>query len=356
MTNFATLAAQLAVSAASIAASVFLPPPFGILISTAIGLTGNLAIQGATGDWSLESTLMSVLGAGVSVAKSTGAFKSLAKTVGDAIGKASPKLALQINKFSINLKRIGDSINAKLNQIAPDQVIEKALKKWNGNASNTQLQDAQTIMQKTAELETFGEVRTDKKINSTKFNPNSLSWIKCATFEETKFINRNNIIGNLTIIYYLNNGSRLGLRKNSKLNGNNNVIAITVPNARYKNEYVSGICKAKSWGRYYMRTWMIGKPGRGPGGINTAIFFGNSWRVDKKLKNLLSSYKNIDSYLMNYSGKVAKKFLGKTQIGTKLMSYKDVYTKATSATTQVKNGRLNFMKPYLKKLKAKGTW
>lgn len=356
MTNFAILAAQLASSAAAIAASVFIPPPFGVLIGAAISLATNLAIQAITGDWSWESSLMTVLSAGVSVAKTTGAFKSLAQTIGQSVGKLAPNLALKVNKFTMNLKRVGDAINSKLNQIAPDKVIEKALKKWNGNATNSQLQDSQLIMQKSAELETFGEVRTDKKINSTKMNPNQESWVKCATFEETKFINRNNILGKLTIFYYQNNGSRLGQRMDPKLNGNTNLVAITIPNARYKNEYVSGICRAKSWGAYYMRTWMIGKPGRGPTGINTAVFFGSSWRIDKKLKNLFFSYKNWDKALENYSANVAKKFLGKTQIGTKLMSYKDVYTKATSATTQVKNGRLNFMKPYLKKLKAKGTW
>ncbi len=76
----------------------------------------------------------------------------------------------------MNLKRVGDAINSKLQQIAPDNVIDKALKKWSGGKKNTtQLDDAKIIMQKTNELETFGEVRTEKKINSTKFNPNSNS-------------------------------------------------------------------------------------------------------------------------------------------------------------------------------------
>ncbi len=101
-------------------------------------------------------------------------------------------------------------------------------------------------MKKQSELETLGQVRTDKKINSTTFNKDTTSWIQCAHFEETKFIDRNNIHGTLTIMYYVNNDSRLGLRKHPELNGNEQLRSISIPNCRYKNDYVSGICRAKS--------------------------------------------------------------------------------------------------------------
>lgn len=346
--NYGILAAQLAVSAAAIAASIFIPPPFGFIVSTAISLAGGLAIQAATGDWSVASIIMTIAGSAVSVLKEIGTIGKIGATIGQSIATNAPKLATTINKISMNFKKITDSINKTINSIAPDKVIAKAVEKWGGSSSDTLFEDTKLIMQKSSELESFGQVRTDKKINSTKFNPDKTSWIQCAHFEETKFINRNSILGTLTIFYYQNNGSRLNQRKNPALNGNNQLVAVSIQNARYKNEYVSGICKAKSWGAYYMRTWMIGKPGRGPEGINTSIWFGTSWRVDKKLKNLLNQYKNLDKVAINYSIKTAEKFIGKTKIGTKLMSYRDVYFKASN---DLKSGKLNFLKSHLKKWK-----
>lgn len=348
MTNYAVLAAQLAVSAASIAASVFLPPPFGQIVGLAISLVGDLTIQAVSGDWSPFSTVATIAGAALSA---FGGVAKLGKQLGQFISKTAPKLAGAISKVTMNIQKITNAISKRLSSLAPDKIIGKALAKWSGKNSTDFLEDNKLILKKSTEMEAFGQVRTEKRINSTKFNPDKTSWIQAAHFEETKFINRNNIIGILTIFYYINNDSRLGRRKNPQLNGNMELRAISIPNARYKNEYVSGICKAKSWGAYYMRTWMIGKPGRGPEGINTAFWFGSEWRVDKKIKNLLNSYKNIDKALLNYSAKTAEKFISKTKIGTKLLSFKDVYNKTKQAASNIKSGNVNFMKKHFMKWK-----
>lgn len=348
--DYTILAAQLAVSATAIAAVVFIPPPFGWIVSTAINLTANITISAITGNVDVLSLISSIAGAAFTGIKEFELLGKISSNIGNSISN-STKLAL--NKITMNFKRITDSINSKIANIAPDKLIAKAVQKWGGSISDTFIEDNKTIMQKSAELEQFGEVRTDKKIISTKFNSDATSWIQCAHFEETKFINRNNILGTLTIFYYQNNGSRLFERKNQELNGNNNLIAISIKNARYKNDYVSGICRAKSWGAYYMRQWMIGKPGRGEAGINTAFWFGDSWRVDKKLKNLVNQYKNLDKVALNYSSKIAEKFVGKTKIGTKLLKYKDVFTKTQSAYQNIKSGNVNFLKSHLKKFKKK---
>lgn len=352
-TDWGVLVAQLAVSTAAIAASIFIPPPFGILIGAAIELTGSLAIQAVTGDWSVQSIMMSILGSGVSVLNATGTFAKVGQKLAAFGQKVAPKLTGAVNKFALNFEKVTKAINQKIASFAPDKIIEKAMNKWTGGAIDSTFEDNKLIFQKHAELETFGQVRTEKTINSIKYNPNPTSWIKSAHFVETKFIDRNNIIGVLTIFYYKNNDSRLGRRKHDLFNGNQEIVAISIPNSRYKNDYVSGICRAKSWGSYYMRTWMLGKPGRGPEGINTSIFFGSEWRVDKRLKALFNQYKNIDKALINYSKKTAIKFFGKTKIGTKLLSYKDVFNKTKTAYNQVKNSKAEFLKPYLKRLKNK---
>ena len=349
--DFTILAAQLAVSAASVAAAVFIPPPFGFIVSTAISLVGNMLVQGLSGSIDPLSMVTTIATSAIAGLKELDVFTKIGKSIGEAL----PKFTANFNKITMNFKRLTETINSKIANSAPNKLIAKAVEKWGGSSSDTLFEDSKLIMKKSAELETFGEVRTDKKIISTKFNPDPTSWVQCAHFEETKFINRNNILGTLTIFYYENNGSRLFERKNQQLNGNNQLVAISIKNARYKNEYVSGICRAKSWGAYYMRQWMIGKPGRGADGINTAFWFGDAWRVDKKLKNLVNQYKNLDKTAMNYSVRVAEKFIGKTKIGTKLLSYKDVYIKAESAFKSVKSGNLEFLKSHLKKFKDKMT-
>lgn len=343
------LAAQLAVSAASIAASIFIPPPFGLIISAAIEGAMSLAIDAATGGLDFLGAVNSIGSAALSFVP----FGNVASTAGKLLAKQAPKLANTINKVTMNIEKITKAINKRIESLAPDKLLERAASKLNNNLKTTKLQDEQLILKKQMELETYGEQKDtrEKKINSITYNKDEKSWIKAAHFLETKFIDRNNIQGDLTIIYYQNNDSRLGNRVRQELNGNNNLVKVTIHNARYKNDYVSGICRAKSWGAYYMRTWMIGKPGRAEVGINTAIFFGDEWRVDKKLQNLVNQYKNIDDHLINFSTEVAEKFIGKTKIGTKLLSYRDVYTKTQSTMNQLKSGNASALKPWLKKLK-----
>ena len=346
--NIGILAAQLAASAAAIAAAIFIPPPFGQIVAAAIEATTSLAIDAVNGSFN------NAIGATTAVAMAAISAipgSSIGASAGKAISKVAPGMSKTINKITINLEKFTTKINNSISKVAPDKLIEKAANKWSGSNKTNKLEDAQLIMKKSNELETDGQIRTDKKINSTTFNRDQTSWIKCAHFEETKFINRNNIIGKLTIMYYQNNGSRLMQRKNQTLNGNVNLVAITINNARYKNDYVSGICRAKSWGSYYMRTWMIGKPGRGLIGINTAFWFGDSWRVDKKVMNLINQYKNIDKALLNYSEKTALNFMSKTKIGTKLMSYGDVYKKTSTTISQLKSGNASVLKTVLKKYK-----
>ncbi len=349
--DYGILAAQLAVSAASIAVSIFIPPPIGTLIAAAMELTAGAifgAVQASEGD------AISALSAVAMGAVSAIPFGELAKSgkfaeFGAKVSEKFPNASKALNKAVMNVEKLTSKLNAKLDMVAPDKLLAKVAKSWSKAEDDaTRFEDAQLIMKKQTELETYGEIRETKKINSTTFNKDNESWIKCANFQETKFIDRNNIIGNLTIIYYVNNDSRLGRRIHTELNGNDSFIAVTIPNCRYKNDYVSGICRAKSWGSYYMRTWMIGKPGRSEEkGINTAILFGSEWRVDKKLKSILNQYKNWDKTLVNFSDKTAKKFLGKTKIGTKLLSYGDVYTK----TTALQKGNASIIRKPLSKLK-----
>ncbi len=349
--DFGILAAQLATSAASIAVSIFAPPPFGTIIAAAMELTAGVifgAIEASEGD------AISALTAVAMGAISSIPFGQLSKSgkfaeFGSKVSEKFPKASAALNKAVMNVEKLTSKLNAKLDMAAPDKLLAKVAKSWSkAEADATRFEDAQLIMKKQSELETFGQIREEKKINSTTFNKDYTSWIKCANFQETRFIDRNNIIGNLTIIYYVNNDSRLGRRVHAELNGNNEFVAVTIPNCRYKNDYVSGICRAKSWGSYYMRTWMVGKPGRAEEkGINTAILFGSEWRVDKKLKSILNSYKNWDKTLVNFSDKTAKKFLGKSKIGTKLLSFGDVYTKSTA----LQRGDASIIKKPLKKLK-----
>ncbi len=349
--DYGILAAQLAVSAASIAVSIFVPPPFGSLIAAAMEITAGVifgAMEASDGD------AISALSAVAMGAISAIPFGELAKSgkiaeLGSKAAEKFPNASKMLNNAVMNVEKLTSKLNSKLDMVAPDKLLAKASQAWSKAEDDaTRFQDAQIIMKKQTELEQFGQVREEKKINSTTFNKDTTSWIKCANFQETRFIDRNNILGTLTIIYYVNNDSRLGLRKHIELNGNEAFIAISIPNCRYKNDYVSGICRAKSWGSYYMRTWMSGKPGRSEDkGINTAIFFGSEWRVDKRIKSILNQYKNWDKTLVNFSDKTAKKFLGKTKIGTKLLSFGDVYTK----TSALQRGDASIIKKPLQKLK-----
>ncbi len=348
--EFGILAAQLSVSAVSIAVSIFVPPPFGTIIAAAIEIASGLifgAIEASEGD--AISTLTAVAMGAIS-AIPFGKFAKSGKFAefNAKVGKAFPNATNKINNAVANVEKITQKINQKLDMVAPDKLLAKAASAWSkAEEDATRLQDAQIIMKKQTELESFGEVREQKKINSTTFNKDATSWVKCANFQETKFIDRNNIIGNLTIIYYENNDSRLGNRVYAE-NGNMNVIAVTIPNCRYKNDYVSGICRSKSWGSYYMRTWMIGKPGTAEEkGINTSIFFGSEWRIDKRLRSVVNQYKHLDKVLVNFSGKTAQKFMHKTKIGTKLLSFGDVYKK----TSALQKGDASILKKPLEKLK-----
>lgn len=343
------LVAQIAVDAAAIALSVF---TFGLAAPVASAMSmGFHALSAslptiatlATGNLS-PTAILSSIGSGIISAIPGGSVASAANKAAtkavSTLQKTAPKIAKAVNLFNKKL----NTVNKFLDSITPDALLDKATSKLVKTTNKqTLVEDAQIIARKEAELKTFGEVRTDKKISSTTYNKNTSSWIKMAHFEETKFVNRNNIIGTLTIFYYLDNDSRLYKRKRVD-NGNESLRAVQIRDCRYKNEYVSGICRAKSWGAYYMRTWMIGKPGRAPG-INTLIFFGGQWRVDKKIKNLMNSWLNADKALINHSEKVAKYFLGKTKIGTKLLSFNDAYNK----TTSLLGGNTKVLNPYLKK-------
>ena len=350
--DIAFLAATIAVDAASIALSVFtfgLATPVASALSTAFHSISALlpTVQTlASGDLS-PTAILSSIGAGI-ISAIPGGGSTIASIGNKAITKAISTFEKQAPKISKALKLMHNKVNRINNfidSITPDALLDKATSKLvKSTNKQTLVEDAQIIARKEAELKTYGEVRTDKKINSTTYNKDNNSWVKMAHFEETKFYNRNYIIGTLTIFYFLDNDSRLGNRKFVP-NGNEALRAIQIPNARYKNEYVSGICRAKSWGAYYMRTWMIGKPGRSPG-INTLIFFGGEWRVDQKIKNLINSWMGLDeSLLINHSEKIAKHFLGKTKIGTKLLSFHDAFNK----TTSLLGGNTKVLNPYLKK-------
>lgn len=343
------LVAQVAVDAAAIALSVF---TFGLAAPVASALsTGFHALSAvmptiatlAQGNMSATAILSSVGSGLISAFPGGSAVSAANKAATKAVStlqKTAPKIAKAVNTINKKLNQV----NKFLDSITPDALLDKVTNKLVKTTNKqTLVEDAQIIARKEAELKTFGEVRTDKKISSTTYNKDTRSWIKMAHFEETKFINHNNIIGTLTIFYYLDNDSRLWQRKRVA-NGNEALRAVQIPECRYKNEYVSGICRAKSWGAYYMRTWMIGKPGRAPG-INTLIFFGGQWRVDKKIKNLMNSWLNVDKALINHSEKVAKHFIGKTKIGTKLLSFHDAYNK----TTSLLGGNTKVLNPYLKK-------
>lgn len=343
------LVAQVVVDAAAIALSIF---TFGLAAPVAsamsVGFHSLSAVLPtiatlAAGDLS-PTAILSSIGSGIMSAIPGGSVASAANKAATKAASYSTKYAPKISKAVNFLNNKLTKINKFLDNITPDALLDKATSKLVKTTNKqTLIEDAQIIARKEAELKSYGEVRTDKKINSTTHNKDSSSWIKMAHFEETKFIDRNNIQGILTIFYYLDNDSRLGKRKRVA-NGNEQLRAIQIPGARYKNDYVSGICRAKSWGSYYMRTWMIGKPGRAPG-INTLIFFGGQWRVDKKIKNLMNSWLNADKVLINHSEKVAKHFIGKTKIGTKLLSFGDAYTK----TTSLLGGNTKVLNPYLKK-------
>lgn len=340
------MAAQLAATTVAVAAAIFIPPPFGSIVSAAITLITNSSIQAINGKFDIVSTLMTI----ASAAAGAVPFGSLA----NKILERTPDLASGVQKIAMNLEKITKKINSTIKEFTPDALLDRALKKWTGEQETSFVDDIKLIFQKDNELKTFGEIRTQNKISSVKINPDTTSWIQAAHFNETRFINKNNIIGDLTIFYYKNNGSRLNQRKNPMLNGNNNLVAITINGARYKNEYVSGICRAKSWGAYYMRTWMIGKPGSSDKGINTAIFFGSEWRVDLKLKSLIKQYATLDQQVLNFSEKVATQFLKKSKIGSKLLSFGDVYKKTTATINQVKGGNAsNLVKPLFKKMKKK---
>ncbi len=347
------LAASIAVDAASIALSIFsfgMATPIAAAISTGVHVVSGAlplveTLAKSKGNLTNAELLSSV---GTALINSI-PFGSLASVANKASTKVfnhfSKEFAIKANRFFKSVSNKLNKVNQVLDNLSPNTWISKGVVKLTDNFNKQSLlEDAQLIARKTSEQEVYGEVRTDKKINSITYNKNKESWVQSAHFEETKFIDRNNIIGTLTIFYYLNNWSRLNLLKNPALNGNNELRAIRIPDCRYKNDYVSGICSAKSWGSYYMRTWMIGKPDNRPG-LNTLIFFGGEWRVDKKIKNLINEYWHPQELLKNHSEKVAKYFIGKTKVGSYLLAANDAYKK----TKGLMGGNIKMMTPYLKK-------
>ena len=169
--DYTILAAQLAVSAASVAAAVFIPPPFGFIVSTAISLVGNMMVQGLSGSIDPLSMITTIASAAIAGLKELDVFTKIGKSIGEAL----PKFTENFNKITMNFKRLTETINSKIANSAPNKLIAKAVEKWGGSSSDTLFEDNKLIMKKSAELETFGEVRTDKKIISTKFNPDPTS-------------------------------------------------------------------------------------------------------------------------------------------------------------------------------------
>lgn len=176
--DFGILAAQLAVSAASIAVSIFIPPPFGSIIAAAMEITTGLiigAIEASEGD------AISALSAVAMGAISAIPFGQLAKSgkiaeLGSKAAEKFPNAAKALNAAVMNVEKLTAKINQKLDMVAPDKLLAKAAKAWSkADDDATRLQDAQIIMKKQTELEQFGEVREQKKINSTTFNKDTNS-------------------------------------------------------------------------------------------------------------------------------------------------------------------------------------
>lgn len=339
----ASAAMSLGNTTAIIAAQIFLPPPFGQIVAAALGITFGLAdiaatsgIKGFHDAWGVTSAVMNGITSAVpgmnvvSVGKK--ALQTAAVSGATKLSKSSAGILESIANYT---KKINNVIKSS----APDAAMEKIYSKMNGFLNATKngskaivdLEDLQLIMRKEAELQMFGEVRTQNKINSVKENPKNRSPIKAIMFNETKFIDRNNILGTMSFVMWADNDSRLNNRVNVP-NGNNQLKILSFNNLRYKNDYVSGACRAKSWMSYYMRHYMLGKPGRKNGDfkINTAILFGVDFRVDKKLAKLISSWKNVDKKALDFaknkaidfSFSQAKPFLNKSKVGSFLFDKK----------------------------------
>ena len=175
------LVAQVAVDAAAIALSIF---SFGLAAPVAsamsIGFHTISAVMPtlatlATGDMSTTAILSSI-GGGLISAIPGGSLASAANKAATkaatTLGKTAPKISKAINLMN---KKIG-AVNKFLDDITPDALLDKATSKLVKTTNKqTLLDDAQTIARKEAELKTFGEVRTDKKISSTTHNKDQSS-------------------------------------------------------------------------------------------------------------------------------------------------------------------------------------
>lgn len=168
------LAAQIACSAAAIAAAIFIPPPFGFIVSAAIECT-EAAIE--AGIYASQGDQTGALTAVMMGAISAIPAGSVAKAASDVIAKSGVKIGGKTaSKVAINLEKYTAKFSKAIDNFAPDKVIDRALAKWNATSDKTSIfQDNQLIMKKQTELETLGEVRTEKKINSTTFNKDTTS-------------------------------------------------------------------------------------------------------------------------------------------------------------------------------------
>lgn len=359
ISDIGLMAANIATSAAITAVYLFVPPPASNIIAMALGQTmmiAELSVIGGMGQMNDLVGVASAIGGGILSSIPGGAGAVMTKASAQ-LSKVSANVAANSTKISNALKKVVDfnvKISKKISNASPSAMLDKTFEKLTKTKVDTNLADNKLILKKEAEIKQYGEVRTKDKINSMKVNPEQRSPIKCVTFVETKFINRNEIKGNLTFYIYKNNDSRLGNRVHS-LNGNESLYTVVIPDARYKNEYVSGICRAQSWMSYYMKHWMLGQPGRGKNSINTGILFGQNYRLDLKLKSLAKQWKNLGGESIKWSQGQAKNYLGKNKYGSYLFESGDVFKKGMSLKqgdlTWIKSESNKFIKSGLKKWK-----
>lgn len=352
-----TIAFEVGVIAVSTIASFLLPGIGGLVVSGAIQMLGDLGLEFVGGGLPSDLTwyiveFLAVFGPFFQEFKNSKWLANILKPLEKATAKAEKVL-----------QKIDDALFEGI------EFLKKQTEKQFANRASGLTQDLENEVKVVEKQELAREqlgngVRVKKKIVS--FTPNTRSkdsWIAGIGFVEKIRLGPRDIRGDLIVTYYTNNTNRVGfaLRPIEKIvlgrtsagevasGGKNNkdryrsvkrevkhsgtrIRKVVFKNAKYYSDYL-GFCKAKSWGGYYMRRWMVGVPGAQTG-INAFILFGSIWRVKSKLNSLYGDSKELIFNSKGYFSAKAKEYFGMTQFGSK-------YNKVYGVFSQAKNFKDN---------------
>lgn len=365
-----TIAFEVGVIAVSTIASFLLPGLGGLLVSGAIQILGDLGLEFLAGGLPNDITwylveFLSVFGPFFQEFKNTKWLSSVLKPLEKATAKAERVL-----------QKIDDALFEGIEFLK--HKTEKQLANRASGLSQDLENEIKVIEKQEITREKLGDgVRVKKKIIS--FTPNTRdknSWIAGVGFVEKARFGPRDIRGDLVVTYYTNNANRVGFARKpiEKIvlgrtsagevasGGKNNksryrtvsreikhsgtrVRKVVFKNAKYYSDYL-GFCKAKSWGGYYMRRWMVGVPGAKQG-TNAFILFGSIWRVKSKLNSLYGDANDLLFNPKGYFSAKAKEYFGTTQFGSK-------YNKVTGVFSQMNSIKDNPFAEGKNKLRQKG--